>query len=420
VAQENHSAEQEGGMMSRFRAFTKSIPTILLSIVVALTVWVMATTAADPSETRTYPNTVPIEIIGQPTDLVITSDLPESVTLSLRAPTSIWTTMLTEKAPVRALIDLSGVNSGEHVIPVQIQVGIKPVEVVSYSPRSVDLTLEKMKSQKFDITVITRGLLPAGYQAEEPQLSETSAMVSGAGTIVDRVSQVRAVIDLSQVTEDINETITLQPVDANGVVVRNVTVYPGKITLIQSVVQRGGYRNVVVKVVTSGQVNDGFRLTNISVFPPTLTVFSEDPAVVDAIPGYIETQSVDLTGKETSFEQEVELQLPQGLVVIGNPQTMVDVGIEPVQSSVALSDVRVEAIGLATNLSATILPEKVNVIISGPVPMLESILINNLRVLIDLTGLLPGEYTLNPQVSLNIQGLTVESISPASFEIVIK
>lgn len=406
--------------MSRFRAFTKSIPTILLSIVVSLTVWVAAVTEADPSETRAYPNSVPIEIIGQPTDLVITTELPDSISLNLRAPVSIWSTMLTEKAPVRALIDLSGVNTGEHVIPVQIQIGIKPVEVISYSPRSVNLTLEKMNTQEFDITVVTRGLLPAGYQAEEPVLSETSVMVSGAGSKVSQVNEVRANIDLSQVKEDINETVTLQAVDVNGVVVRDVTVFPEKITLIQSVVQRGGYRNVVVKVITTGQVSNGFRLTNVSVFPPTITIYSEDPAIVDAIPGYIETQALDLTGRESSYEEIVKLQLPPGLTVIGNPQTVVDVGIEPVQSSIALSDVRVEVIGLAGNLTAQILPERVNVIISGPVPMLESLLINNLRVLIDLTGLLPGTYTLEPPVSLNIQGLRIESISPSSFEIVIK
>jgi YbbR domain-containing protein len=406
--------------MNRFRAFTKSIPTILLSIVVSLTVWVMAVTEADPSETRTYPNPVPIEIIGQPTDLVITTELPESISLNLRAPVSIWTTMLTDKAPVRALIDLSSVNTGEHVIPVQIQVGIKPVEVISYSPRSVNLTLEKMSTQEFEITVVTRGLLPAGYQAEEPVLSETSVMVSGAGSKVSRVSEVRAIVDLSQVKQDINETVTLQAVDLNGITVKDVTVFPEKITLIQSVAQRGGYRNVVVKVITTGQVSNGFRLTNISVFPPTVTVYSEDPVVVDAIPGYIETQALDLTGRESSYEEIVELQLPLGLSVIGNPQTVVDVGIEPVQSSIALSDVKVEVIGLAANLTAQFLPERVNVIISGPVPMLESLLINNLRVLIDLTGLLPGTYTMEPAVSLNIQGLRIESISPSSFEIVIK
>jgi len=72
-------------MLSRLRSFTKLFPLILLSIIVALAVWILAVTSSDPSETRQYPRSVPIEIIGQSTNLVVTNDLPDSVTINLRA-----------------------------------------------------------------------------------------------------------------------------------------------------------------------------------------------------------------------------------------------------------------------------------------------------------------------------------------------
>ena len=406
-------------MLARLRAFTKILPVLITALLVAIAVWIMAVTSSDPDQNKVYPNPIPIEILGQAPDLVITSDLPETVSLTLRAPTSIWNSMITEKAPVRALIDLSGLSDGDHTIPVQIQIGIKPVEITAFNPRSVNLTLELLSNLPFEIKVVSRGALPVGYQTEEPQLSETTAMVSGAKSRVDQVAEVRAVIDLSQVKSDINETVTLQPVDANGLPVRDVTVFPEKITLIQPVAQRGGYRNVVVKAVTSGQVGNGYRLTSISVFPPTVTVFSAEPGVVDALPGYVETDLIDLAGKQENFEVSLDLLLGTNLQVIGDSQVLVKVGIEPVQSSLALSDMQVETIGLALNLSAKILPDKVNIIISGPVPELEKLNVNNVRVLIDLTGFLPGTYTLEPKISLNIPGLMIESISPASFEITI-
>ena len=58
-------------------------------------------------------------------------------------------------------------------------------------------------------------------------------------------------------------------------------------------------------------------------------------------------------------------------------------------------------------------------IISGPVPALEALFANDLRVLIDVTGLLPGVYSLEPSLTLNIPGLKIESISPTSFEVTI-
>lgn len=404
-------------MFKRLRSLTKLIPTLIISLVVALAVWVTAVTSSDPSETRAYPKAVPIEVIGQSTSLVIINDLPDSVAVNLRAPASIWNQLSTGRASVRAFIDLSGLQEGIHSVPIKIQVGIKPVEVAGFSPDSVDVLLESMINKQFDIKVFNRGALPVGYQSEEPQLSETTAVVSGASSRVVQVAEIRAVVDLSEVRSDINQTIALQPVDANGMVVRDVTVYPDKITLIQAVVQRGGYRNVVVKVVTSGQIANGFRLTSVSVFPPTITVFSSDPSLVDTLPGYIDTLPIDISGKKENFSQAIDLNLSSNLQVIGNSQVVVNVGIEPVESSLALTDVKVETTGLASNLVAKILPEKVNVIISGPVPTLDAIFVNDVRILVNLSGYLPGVYSAEPPISLNIPGVKIESISPSTFEI---
>jgi YbbR domain-containing protein len=404
-------------MLNRLRSWTKLLPTLIISLLVALAVWVLAITSSDPSETKEYLNPVPIEIVGQATNMVIINDLPETISLNLRAPKSIWNQLTSGKATVRAFIDLSGLKEGDHSVPVEIQLSIKPVEIVNYNPVEVAVSLETLVNKQFEIKVVNRGALPVGYQSEEPQLSETNAIVSGASSRVEQVTEIRALLDLSQVRSDINQTIALQAVDANGLSVRDVTVYPDKITLIQAVAQRGGYRNVVVKVVTEGQVANGFRLTSISVFPPTITVFSVDPIVVDNLPGYIDTLPISIMNKTESLTETVDLKLLSNVQVIGVSQVVVKVGIEPVVSSLALSDVKVETIGLATNLKAVILPEKVNIIISGPVPALESLFVNDVRVLVDLSGVLPGKYTMEPVISLNIPGLKIESISPSSFEI---
>lgn len=407
-------------MLSRLRSFTKLFPLILLSIIVALAVWILAVTSSDPSETRQYPGSVPIEIIGQSTNLVVTNELPDSVTINLRAPNSIWESLNEGKGNVRAFIDLSSVSSGETSVPVQVQVGIKPVEIVSFSPQEVDLVLEPLSSKQFDIMVVTRGALPVGYQTAEPELSVKQAVVSGAESRVAQVVEVRATVDLSQVRSDINQTITLQPVDVNGLLVRDVIVTPEEITLMQSVSQRGGYRNVVVIVVTEGQVRQGYRLSSITVNPPTVTVYSTDTSIVDALPGSIETRVISLIDRQEDFTETVELNLPANLQVIGSTQVEVKVDIEPVVSSIALSDIPMEEIGLASNLTADFLPELANIIITGPLPALDTLFVSDVRVMIDLTGYLPGTYLItDPILTLNIPGLTIESISPETFEVTI-
>ena len=63
---------------------------------------------------------------------------------------------------------------------------------------------------------------------------------------------------------------------------------------------------MVVKVASTGQVASGYRLTNISVFPPTVTVFSTNPSLVDRLPGFVETSPLDLTG----VKDDIDIRLP--------------------------------------------------------------------------------------------------------------
>jgi hypothetical protein len=55
--------------------------------------------------------------------------------------------------------------------------------------------------------------------------------------------------------------------------VTGVNISPAQVSVRKAISQRGGYRNVVVKVIVDGQVARGYRVTNISVFPPAVTVF---------------------------------------------------------------------------------------------------------------------------------------------------
>ena len=405
--------------MERLRQITRNLPTLFLSFLLAVVVWALAVNSIDPSVEKVYPNPVTIEVIGQAPNLVITNQLPETIAVTLRAPNSIWNSLVDEKAPVRAIVDLSGLSVGPHVVPVQIQIGIRPVEITTQNPRSVNVSLEQLETKSIAITVQETGQLAVGYQAAPASLSETSATISGPSSLVDRVTAIKVVNDLTGVKDSINATLPLLPVDENGVVVSGISINPEKITITQSIVQRGGYRNLVVRVVTVGQIASGYRLTSIFVSPPTVTVFSSDPALVSDLPEYIETLPLDLSGLKDDFESQVSLKLPDGIELVGDQQVSVQVGVSAIESSLALTNVIVEASGLASNLTAQITPGTTDVIIGGPLRSLETIKVSDLRVLIDLTGMLPGKYVITTGFSLNNQDLQIDNLLPASFDVVI-
>jgi YbbR domain-containing protein len=401
------------------RKLTGYIPTFLLAFALSAAVWILAITAEDPAEVRAYPYPVPIEIIGQDPSFILTNDPVKQLTINLRAPKSVWTNLLTDRESVRAVVDLSELSAGPHNVPVQVQIVQRPVEIVSYSPSSVDVSLDLLLNRSLPIKLETTGEPAIGYRAETPVLNKSSVTISGSETLVKRVQDVRAVLDISQVQEDIERTLTLQAVDSNDIPITGITMNPDRVVVTQKITQRGGYRNVVVKVDTNGNIANGYRLTNISAYPPTVTVFSADPKLVENLPGYVETAPINLAGMRDDKDIRVSLTLPPGVSIVGDQTVNVQIGVSTIESSVTLNYMRVEVVGLGQGLNTKISPETVDVILSGPIPLLDTIKASDVRVYVDMADDPEGTYQRTPQVEIKIPEIRVQSILPGSIEVII-
>jgi YbbR domain-containing protein len=86
---------------------------------------------------------------------------------------------------------------------------------------------------------------------------------------------------------------------------------------------------------------------------------------------------------------------------------------------VTLSGERVEIGGLANEYTATVSPLTVDVIVSGPLPVLDTLTRQDVLVTVDLSGLGPGTHQVIPKVEILISNVTVESILPNTIEVVI-
>ena len=61
--------------------------------------------------------------------------------------------------------------------------------------------------------------------------------------------------------------------------------------------------------------------------------------------------------------------------------------------------------------------DRVDVILSGPIPVLDELKSSDVRVLIDLTDYTEGVYQVEPRVELDSSEILVESKLPASIEV---
>jgi YbbR domain-containing protein len=406
-------------MIGMVNWFSRNIRTFLLAFFLAGAVWVSAVTSADPDETRSYPMPVSIEIIGQDPGLLITNNFTSEVELVLRAPQSVWKQLTEDSKSVRAVVDISNLDAGLHHVPIQVQVSFQPVLVLSTSMSSLDLELEPLMTKTFPINVDLSGSPAVGYLSQAMQLSAQEVVVSGAESAVRKVNRVSAILDISGVRQNVETELNLIAFDENGIQLNGMNLTPYTIQVTIPVVQLGGYRDLAVKVVVSGRVADGYRLTSILVNPPVVTVFSTDIALIDSLPGYVETTHLDLSGVSADLETHLALNLPEGVSLVGDQNVLVIVGISPIEGSRTIPGRQVTLVGLSSGLVATISPLLVDLYLSGPLPTLESLKEIDIQITVDVTGLIPGTYQLTPMVTILLDGVHVETILPGTVEVII-
>jgi YbbR domain-containing protein len=399
------------------KSFNTNLRTFLWAFALALAVWVAAVTSGDPDEVRSLPSAVHLDVVGQATDMVVSTDFPQQVNIRLRAPSSVWDRILADPSSVKAVLDISGLSQGDHIVDIQVQVSERPVRIVSVSPAQITLTLEPLQTRSLPVDLNLAGQVAVGYQVGEAVMEPAEVVIAGAKSAVDRAASARITASLDGLRESIDENLPVQILDTDGELVTRLSISPQNVRVTMNIGQQGGYRDLAVKVVVRGQVASGYRLSNISVVPPVITVYSTDPAIVNALPGVVETRPLDIQNASDDVTKRLELNLPIDVSVVGEQTVLIQAGISPIQSSLTISDEAVQIMGLPSGMNAQILPGTVDVIISGPLPLLDTLTRQDIRVTVDVTGLSAGTHQLKPKVSILIADVEVESILPETVEV---
>jgi len=397
----------------------QNLSTLILSVILATMVWFVAVREQNPPIEADYDRTIQLEILNKPSGTVIFDDITQRVALRLRAPRSSWDQLSPSK--FRAWIDLSNLAPGLHDVPVQVEVSDQAITVVEKRPSTVNVRLEPLVEIQVPVTVEVVDSPPIGYIARQPVISPTLATISGPGSIVSQVSQVVADVYLRGAKETVKRSVDLLARNTNGDVLARLTITPPKVDVTVPVEQRFGYRDVSVRVVITGEVAPGYWINNITVDPSTVTVVG-GPSALNSLPGYVETAEVDVTNATKSIVERVALRLPTGVSIVqpesgdsnpGGVQVSIEIaaveGGQTVQRLVTFQ-------GLSESMWAVARPPQVDVILSGPVPRLQALTLQDVAVIVDLFGLEPGTHKLKPTVVVP-EALKVQSVLPDTVEV---
>jgi len=272
------------------------------------------------------------------------------------------------------------------------------------------------------VEIETVGIPAAGFEVEVQGLlfSPEEVTVSGPASRVRLVTKVLGRVSVNESRQDIITLSTLEPVDNDNRLISGVTVAPDQANVTLNISQIGGYRDVAVKVETTGQPANGYRLNFVTVIPPTVTLFSEDENLISEIPGFVSTLPIDLTDKTNDFDISVGLDLQDGLIRVGDVQTVsVRIGIAPIETSVLLT-VPIQVVDVGAGLRADLSPATVDVFLAGPEPVIQNLTSEDVVVFVSLAGFTEGSYLVEVDYDVLLDLVRIESINPDTIEVIIR
>jgi len=396
------------------RRIADTVLRAILAIVLAVLVWIIASKEADPTVLRNYAVDLPIARVNEPPNAFFYEQSANSARVTLRAPESLWGQLSPDLFKVE--IDLAGQPFGKLTLPVEVRVANRAIEVVHTDPATVDLTIEPTTEQSVPVRITTTGDPALGYAIGPVSTEPTQIRVRGPASSVAQVSTVGGTISAQGARQNVEQPVRLNALDQDGNPVGFITLVPEAVQARVEIEHLGGFRDLAVKVIVRGQVAPGYRISNVSVTPPIITVFGSTQAI-DNSPGFLETVPISVTNAQDDMTERVPLNVPGGLSLLGDPAVQVRVQVEAIQGGLTVQQ-PVTVQGLREGLEAKVAPETIELILTGPLPKLQSLKPDDVRVVLDLVNLGPGTYQIKPQAIVP-QGIVAETMLPATIQVTI-
>lgn len=342
---------------------------------------------------------VPVEITNievlEENKLVLLPNQEFNISLTVKgAATSVYQINKTKDFKIVADLSKYALKAGENTIPVEIKEAPNNISIVNSENLWIKIQIDNLEEKELPITPNILGDLPAGIHAGEATVEPKTINVYGAKQFVDKVTGVVANVDAASIESDVNKSAELYAVDANGNVVKEVTLSETNAN-VKIPISKG--KIVPVEAKVTGAVNNG-SLQSVEVEPKNVEISGDGNQLADI--GVIYTSPIDLSQISESTTLQVKLQIPDNLKLSTDT---VNVKINVVVNKTLQKNVSVPInyTNPPEKSTITLGQDTVQIVLSGSEADINSLDASKISANIDLTGLAEGEHTL----PINIVGI---------------
>lgn len=401
------------------------------SIFLAMVVWIAATMSNNPIEESEL-RRVQVNI-SLPDGYVITRPLNQmTATVVVRTQQSEWKLLGADDIQITANTENMR-EPGEYRVALEAEImSPRHGRIVAIDPSTITIAIAQEVEKLVPVRPVVSKEPPLGYTYPTELICDhTEVTVRGSTEAVESVvaAEVRLVLsdDLNPVVKANQPLIPVQhdgrEVTGNIVLEPDTVNCPVEITARKDVIQMRVLPNVI------GDPPSGYLFAGYADVSPETVGVTGNRSAISSMNYVVRTEPIDLSTRTETFTIEVPVDLPEGVQLVpANQLINVTVIISSSISSRQYEEVPVEIVGLDTTLyRATGLTSTATVIVVGPQDRLPER--EQLRVIVDLTGLPAGNHRVAPEgmvvggdsallgITLSVLpeelSVTIEALSPS-------
>lgn len=250
---------------------------------------------------------VPVQIYYDEENLIV-SGVPNTVNVRISGPKSIVLQAKSQRdfQVAMYLTDPEIGNQKASFVTKNLSDKLKATVIPGY----ITVNVQERITKSFPVETMVKGLeLEEGYSIEEKIVTPENVMVIGGRDIVEKIAHVYAVVDSKDpVSKDFKRDVVLIAVD-NKSNKLNVIITPDKVEI--NIKLNIPSKEIPINAKIVGEPAKGYLVESITLSQTDVTVFSKD-ASFNGITSM--SLPIDVSGKTESFEVDVTLVLPDGIV----------------------------------------------------------------------------------------------------------
>ncbi|SDZ37696.1 YbbR domain-containing protein [Evansella caseinilytica] len=324
-------------------------------------------------------------------DNYVLTEAPETVQVTLRGPQNILT-LLQVRPQYELYIDLRGKEAGVHYEKVQYR--DFPSELsVSPTPSTVRVTLQEKQTATFPVEVelLNKGEIQEGYTIGTPSVNPSTVDITAAQGVIEQISNVRAVVDVSGKDATFEETTAVIVLDQSG---NQLDINPNPPAVDVTVPITSPNKEVPVRIEREGSLPEGIAIDSITTDPAEVTIYGPVDVINDI--SFIDGIKVDLSDISENTSLEVDIPLPEGVEQVSPGKVTVNIEVTKEETR-EFSNIPIDVTGLEKGRKVVFEnPEDgvVDIVVMGSPGALERMERGDIQLIIDVEGLEPGKHTV--------------------------